>query len=300
MLIIVMLLCCPNGFSRSQAPQPWYLTAHFSCSDPMDLGPAFAQGYGFRANLPLKVILVNQQVGYLDLGYGQFNSLLAKGTQGGVLESTQLTKDQAKSLRTILLNKSETVAVPFVGQSLVAVVLAYSLKASTGLAAGGFFSYVFSALQAESIKARVLAEVIAEGGIINRVMTAFKDKDQHEYALNAFEYQVNVGSEQRHYITTACVYPVKATITQITTLSTMNNKIFKLQENGTWRKWDITDSRFEDDPLIETGRDADFIYFTLNDPHDITNTQRISLHGGPWQILQNGAWLSLCSKTDPS
>lgn len=266
----------------------------------MGLGPAYIEGFGFKANLPLKVTIVSQQVGYLDLGYGQFNALLARGAQGGVLESAQLTKNQAQSLRSILVNKSETEAVPFVGQTLVAIVIGYSLKASTGLVAGGFFSYLFSALQAESIKARVLAEVIAEGGVINRVITAFKDKDQHEYALNAFEYQVKVGSEQRHYITTACVYPVKAVITQITTLATMNNKIFKLQDNATWRKWDITDSKFEDDPLIETKRDADFIYFTLNDARDITNTQRISLHGGPWQVFQNGTWLTLCSKTEPS
>ena len=299
----VLILALVNHASAIPIAKPvgdtWYLNAKFSCSDPLGLEAAYSSNAFNFHSLPVKVTNVTQQMGYLDLGFGNFNDLVAKGAVGGTVESTQLTKSQAASLRSILLNKSEHDVVPFIGQTLVSVIISFTLKAGTGLVAGTFFNYLFGELQTQSIPPRVLAEVVAEGGSVTSVLTGFRDKDQHPYAVHAFEYSVVIGSESRHYVTTACIYPVNATITQIKTLATSNNKIFKLQPNGTWRKWDITDSKFEDDPLIETNRDADFIYFTLNDPRDITNTQRISLKGGPWQVLQGGQWLTLCSKTQP-
>jgi hypothetical protein len=277
----------------------WYLSASFSCADPLGLGPAYSPGFGFINQIPLKITNVNQEKGYLDLGYGNFAKLLEKSPTGGIIESKQLTNSKAVSLRSILLQRSQNDVVPFVGQTLISVILAYTLKTNAGLVAGTFFSYVFGEQQAKSIQPRVLAEVVAEGGTLDSVLIGFKDKDQHPYAIHAFEYTVKVGAENRHYITTACIYPVRATVTQMKTLAAANNKIFKLQQDGKWRKWDITDAKFEDDPLTETGRDADFIYFTLNNPRDISNIQRISLRGGPWQVKQNGTWLTLCSKTEP-
>jgi len=293
LVLSVLLLLVPEAPAVDNS---WYTSASISCSDPLILQDSYMNGSWFYKYLNFHYVHVSHGTGYVELSKADYDTILAVQPQSVVLESHQLTTENAKFLRAKLFATSKDAVVP-VTAAIISPLLNY-VQAPGNYVAGGFIKYLLSRDAAVKADARGLSEVTAEGGRVDRLLAIGADSARrHSYLLETFDYRIQVGNEARHYPTISCTYAVKIMYKEFVTQATSNNKIFRKAVGERWDRIDIDTNRAEQ-ILYETGRDDDYLYLNENDPNNrINDAYRISLNGGPWQTKgSDGTWRTLCSK----
>jgi len=269
--------------------------ASSSCSDPFVLENTYMNGAWFQKYLDLKYVHVDQEIGYAQLTKVEHDEILNAGSQGELLESYKLSAQDAKTLRNKLLADSSDSVVPF-GAKIVSSLSVYAGNPASFIT-GSFLKYLLAQDAFVKAKARDIAQVIADGGHVNRLLAIGTNSQSQNFLINTFVYAVDIANEHREYATASCTYAVKVDYSEFETKSTQNNKIIRRVSDKTWNRIDI-DTNHVEQVLFETGRDDDFIYLNENDPNNrINDAYRFSLKGGPWQTkMDSGTWGTLCSK----
>ncbi len=240
-------------------------------------------------------------MGYAEVTKHDYDLLGSAGEQGIVQESHALSSSDASVIRTKLNAISTNTVIPVTASIIPPLMNFISPSGSTfaviKAVSGNFVKYIQSKAGTLQVNARVLSEVIAEGGHFDHIMRVATDEKGHRFLIDVMEYSVKIGNEERHYIPVACTYAVKIAYSEFRTDAASGNKIYKKVASNQWQVIDIEDSKVED-ILWETSRDDDFLYLKENDPSSRMNeAYRISLDGGPLQHQRDGQWYTICSKT---
>jgi len=301
-VVVITFLTALAIVSAQAEDRSWYNSAHIAYSDPYNLNATFKNGTWFRKYPDLHFIHVSQEVGYAELTKSDFDSLSTSQAQQATIESYDLSAGDARVVRGRLEADATNAVIPATADVLSSLINFVGPPGSFVMAkgaAGTFIKYLLSKDSTVRVDARMLGEVIADGGRLNHIMRVAKDDSHHAFLIEIIEYTVKVGNEERHYVPTSCAYAVKISYSEFRTDATRGNKIYRKIEGGKWQVIDIEDNKIEDS-LLETSRDDDFLYLTENDPTNRSNeAYRISLNEGPLQLQQDGSWHTLCSKTHP-
>lgn len=270
--------------STTENDSSWYKTARFSCDDPLSLTPAYLNGSWFRKDLDVQLESPANERGYVPFRKADYN-FISQQQYGTFFEKHTLTKEESATLRKLLLSIANDKVVP-VTISLTSAMLGYLKAGNFGTT--GFLNHLTAVDAAEKINARILAELTAAGGNINRVLTATKTSDNKPYLILAFEYAIHVGSEDRHYVTASCSYPVKLLFSEFRTTDPVNKSILRYVSGTTWQFIDAETNKPKE-VWTEIGRDDDYLYF-VQKGRDTTNTYRLGINNGPIQKQEGKTW----------
>jgi hypothetical protein len=259
----------------------WYQNAKFSCEDPFSLEHSYMDGGWYSKYLDLRLTSVSNERGYLPFPKMDYDSL-SKNTNGILFEKHTLSKQEAGTLRSILSSAAADKVVP-VTAAVTSAVLGYIGAAS--FVTTGLLKYLTTVDASQRVDARVLAAVTAEGGDLDRLLTAVKTTDAKPYLVHTFEYAVRVGAEERHYVTVSCTYPVKLLFSEFRTTQPANKKLLRYFSGATWKLINA-DTMTEEATWIETDRDDDYLYFAESS----TNIYRVGLTDGAIQKNVAGTW----------
>ncbi len=259
----------------------WYQHAQFTCEDPFSLQQTYMNGTWYSNYVDLQFTSVANELGYVQFPKSDYY-YLSKHPNGASLEKHTLSKQDAVTLRTILLAVANNKVVP-VTSNVSSAILNYIGAGS--FVTTGFLKYVTSVDASQSATARALAEVTAMGGDLNRVLTTARNADGKPYLIHTFEYAVKVGTEERYYATASCTYPVKLSFSEFRTTDPANKKLLRRSNGTTWQLINA-ETMVAEQVWIETDRDDDYLYFTESD----TNFYRVGLNDGPIQKNVGGTW----------
>jgi len=271
------------------ADTSWYQNAAFYCDDPFALQSTYMNRNWYSTYLDLHLTLVSQEKGYVQIGKADYENWLAQGGQGGLLERRTLTASDAGALRSHLATIADDRVVPTT-TSIVSSLLGY-LGASTFLTKG-LIKYLNGQASAQAAKATTIETLTASGGSVSRILTAARTPTERSYLIHTFEYGVQLGSEQRHFATVSCTYPVKLVFTEFRTTQPANKKILRNLGGSTWGLINA-DTNVQEQTWTESDRDDDYLYFLESS----TDTYRVSLNNGPIEKRVGGQWYKLYQTT---
>jgi hypothetical protein len=153
-------------------------------------------------------------------------------------------------------------------------------------------------------KLEKLVNTITVGGQTGHLLGFRSPGDKFQPLMLAMSfYQVQIGAEPkpRRWLFSACLLPVELVISEAETKDpgpNANNKRIIKQADGTFRRWDITDSKYDNITLLYTEQDEVWAYFI--DSTDGTSIWRIHLYGGPMEkrTAPSTTWSTLYKNVD--
>lgn len=224
-------------------------------------------------------------------------NVLLKTPGGAVFQRTALTTGQIASLRAELASLQTGPKAASVALSVVDKISDFS--GVLGLAAGALFSFLTNQADAKIVSVDNLLSFVTIGGQ-SGIQMAFKAGPVGFKPLvmlnTAYEVQVGDEPKPRRWLFSACLLPVEVVLSEVETKDpgpNANNKKLIKQADGSWKMWDITDSKYNNALLLYTEQDETFAYFA--DGQDSTRTYRVGLYGGPMQLRSGGtsSWATL-------
>jgi hypothetical protein len=248
-------------------------------------------GSWYKSYLDLRFTAVSQEHGYVEISKAKFDVLKAQQTEGGLLEKHTLTVSDVNALRGALSQIANDRVIPTTSL-LTSAVLGY-LGASS-LFSKGFIRYLTAQASTQKINARILAEVAAAGGTLNRLLTASTLSDGRSYLVHTFAYEVVIGAEHRQYVPASCTYPAKLVFSEFRTTATLNKKVLQYIAGASWA-FINAETNVREETWTESGRDDSNMYFVESG----TNNYRVALDGGPLQKKVVNTWYTLYPATIP-
>ncbi len=204
-----------------------------------------------------------------------------------IVDVLPLTKSAAVDFRNAMNEITTNYGVPFVTELNVAI-LGAMVPPVVGLPTGLLFSYAVSKMNAQMAPLKSVVLFVAEGGQLERRWKVFRELNKATYAMSSLEYAVNLGLENRRFITQGCLYPVNVVVAEFETNETIANKIIKPKGGpGRWGVWDIDDKKWDSTVLNFKSQSEEFYEFSedaIENGKVVGQHQhRISFQGGRWQ-----------------
>ncbi len=261
--------------------QDWFVSGQDNCS-----GDAAAIA-AFTTLLPssFPILPGTNNTYYTTMDAASVNSLLS-GEK--IVDSVLLTQKTAIDYQKAMDVVTQNYNVPFVVEADAAILGALAPPIA-GLPGGLLFSYVVAKINAKLASFRSVILFIAAGGRLERRWKLLRDTDNGTYGASTLEYIVNLGQEQRRFLTGGCIYPVNVKVSEFETNEKVGNKIVKLRNlPASWGIWDIEDNKWDSSILKYDHQDKEFYYFfedaIENNAVAGQDIHRISFQGGRWQV----------------
>lgn len=247
--------------------------------DPLQIKILLQENFQSRKSKFYDVTIVNPNKGYAyaTMTKGDVD-LLLKGNQ--IDTSLPVNKKTATHLKTIIEKSDQS--VPFSVQTMIGLVEAATTK---NIVVSIALNYLIDALAKKAVHVKLISNIIVDGGKINRHLFVFKDEDSNFHLQVSYEYEVQVGKENRYLLLGSYTFPIKVEITEFTTQVEFNNKKLILSANKTWQFIDL-ESGFTEGTFTLLKQENGYYYFKeIETEFDEKVIHRISTTGGKWERI---------------
>jgi hypothetical protein len=275
----------------------WHKTTKYSCSDPYALS-TFLSSVGWFSKTPyLKFESPHQGYIYADISSSTLIEDPDVFSAFRVFEKVNLDKKKSDRLKISIEASSSNMDVSLFVQNLPSLA-GYFISNTSSAVIGSMFTYLFDNIGSQKIQRSQLIPLIAAGGKLEHQTRVVSEEGKYFYS-SIYLYRVNVGSEERVILISACTYPANIAIRGFVTNAGVNDKRIVL-ENGKWFFENLSGGGRQEGYLVKKSEDKTYIYFEAKEEFStFYSNYRINKFGGAFQGKESNDWVTFYAKTSP-